>query len=45
MVGPVGKISVFRPQGPQFYPGFAEIWILCDLFFSAKAKSAFHLPG
>ena len=25
MVGAVGKISAFRSQGPQFYPGFAEI--------------------
>ena len=25
MVGAVGKISVFRPQGPQFDPGSAEI--------------------
>ena len=30
MVGAVGKISAFRPQGPQFDPG------------SAKATSAFH---
>ena len=25
MVGAVGKISAFRPQGPQFDPGAAEI--------------------
>ena len=25
MVGAVGKISAFQPQGPQFYPGSAEI--------------------
>ena len=25
MVGAVGKISAFRPQGPQFDPGSAEI--------------------
>ena len=27
MVGTVGKISAFRPQGTQFGPGFAEIWV------------------
>ena len=26
MGGAVGKISAFRPQGPQFGPGSAEIW-------------------
>ena len=25
VVGAVGKISAFRPQGPQFDPGSAEI--------------------
>ena len=26
VVGAVGKISAFRPQGSQFDPGPAEIW-------------------
>ena len=33
VVNAVGKISAFQPQGPQFNPGSAEIWIFVDLLF------------
>ena len=33
IVGAVGKIFTFQPQGPQFDPGSAEIESLCDLVF------------
>ena len=29
------KISAFRLQGPQFYPGPAKIWTDCVTFFPA----------
>ena len=36
MVGAVGKISAFRPQGPQFDPGSAEIRIFVRPSFPPK---------
>ena len=36
MVGAVGKISAFQPEGPQFDPGAAEIWIFVWRSFPPK---------
>ena len=45
MVGAVGKISAFRPQGPQFNPGSAEIWIFVRPSFPPKPTQLSILPG
>ena len=43
VVGPVGKISAFRTQGPQFDPGSAEIWTF--VWPSFAPNSALHPSG
>ena len=45
MVGAVGKISAFRPQGPQFDPGSAKIQIFVRPSFPPKPTQLFILPG
>ena len=42
VVGAVGKISTFRPQGPRFDPNLFRDLNICATFFSAYANSAFH---
>ena len=34
MVGAVGKISAFQPQGPQFDPRLCQDLNICQTFFS-----------
>ena len=45
MVGAVSKISAFRPQGPQFNPSSAEIWIFVRPSFPPKLTQLSILPG
>ena len=45
MVGAVGKISAFRPQGPQFDPGSAKIRIFVRPSFPPKPTQLSILPG
>mgnify|MGYP001793706266 CR=1 FL=1 len=35
MVGAVGKVSAFQPQGPQFDPPLCQDLSICRIFFSA----------
>ena len=35
VVGAVGKVSAFRPQGPQFDPRLCQDSKICAIFFSA----------
>ena len=45
MVGAVGKVFAFRPQGPQFDPGSAEIRIFVLPSFPPKPTQLSILPG
>ena len=45
VVGTVGKISAFRPQGPRFDPGFAEVRKFVQPSFQPKPTQLSILPG
>ena len=45
VIGAVGKISAFRPEGPRFNSRFAEIRIFVQPSFPPKVTQLSILPG